>query len=46
MKQHYIDEKQVSLTRCKAIIICQISSYPPKKKRGLLEYGGNGIYGI
>ena len=32
MKQHFTDEKQVSATPCREIIICPTLHYPPKNK--------------
>lgn len=45
MKQHYTDEKQISATRCRAIIIFLTLFYPPKRKKPL-AFGDNGTCGI
>jgi len=45
MKQHHIDEKQVSVIRYKAIIIYQTLPYSTKNKQKSV-YGGGGIWNI
>ena len=46
MEKYIYNEQNDLGMSCRAIIIFLVWNYPPKKKKGILVYGGSGICGI